>query len=66
MKKLDFLRWIGVSAAGCLMGLGAYADGAPVRAVDSVAMTVGNLDVSRAFYEKVLKFEFVVRDRSQR
>ena len=59
MKKLEFLRWIGVSAAGCLMGVGAYADGAPVRAVDSVAMTVGNLDVSRAFYESVLKFQFL-------
>ena len=59
MKKLDFLRWIGVSTAGCLMGVGAYADGAPVRAVDSVAMTVGNLDVSRAFYESVLKFQFL-------
>ena len=59
MKKLEFLRWIGVSAAGCLMGVGAYADGAPVRAVDSVAMTVGNLDVSRAFYENVLKFQFL-------
>src|SRR6267154_3934706 len=59
MKKHEFLRWIGVCTAGCLMGLGAYADGSPVRTVDSVAMTVGNLDVSRAFYERVLKFEFV-------
>src|SRR5437667_5169274 len=59
MKKLEFLRWIGVSIAGCLMGLGAYADGPPVGTVDSVAMTVANLDMSRAFYEKVLKFEFV-------
>jgi len=59
MKKLEFLRWIGVSAAGCLAGLGAHAAGSPVSAVDSVAMTVGDLDASRAFYEKVLKFEFV-------
>ncbi len=59
MKKLEFLRWIGVSAAACLAGLGAHAAGSPVSAVDSVAMTVGNLDASRAFYEKVLKFEFV-------
>src|SRR5258707_1391879 len=59
MKQFKFLRWIGVSAAGCLMGFGAYADGAPVRTVESVAMTVADLDASRAFYEKVLKFEFV-------
>jgi len=59
MQQLKFLRWIGVSIAACLMGFGAYADSAPVRAVESVAMTVGNLDTSRAFYEKVLKFEFV-------
>ncbi len=60
MKNLEFLRWIGVSAAGCLVSLGACAaGGTPVNAVDSVAMTVGNLDVSRTFYEKVLNFEFV-------
>ena len=59
MKPFKFLRWIGVSIAGCLTGFGAFADSGPVRTVDSVAMTVGNLDVSRAFYENVLKFKFV-------
>ncbi len=59
MKQLKILRWLGVSTAACLMGIGAYADGAPAPTVDSVAMTVSNLDASRAFYEKVLKFEFV-------
>jgi len=52
MKQFKFLRSIGVSTAGCLLSFGAYADGVPVRAVESVAMTVGNLDASRAFYEK--------------
>src|SRR5438270_192962 len=59
MKQLKFLHWIGVSTAACLMGFGAYAGGAPVQAVESVAMTVGNLDTSMAFYEQVLKFQFV-------
>jgi catechol 2,3-dioxygenase-like lactoylglutathione lyase family enzyme len=60
MKNREFLRWIGVSAAGCLVSLGACAAGGTgVSAVDSVAMTVANSDVSRAFYEKVLNFEFV-------
>ena len=59
MKLLAFLRPVGISTACCLIAFGAHADGAPVRAVDSVAMTVSNLNASRAFYEKVLKFEFV-------
>jgi catechol 2,3-dioxygenase-like lactoylglutathione lyase family enzyme len=59
MKKIALLRGIGASAAGCLLGLGAAAADSPVRAVDSVAMTVTNMDTSRAFYEKVLNFAFV-------
>jgi catechol 2,3-dioxygenase-like lactoylglutathione lyase family enzyme len=59
MKQSTFLRWIGACTAACLMGIGAYAAGGPVRAVESVAMTVGNLDASRAFYEDVLNFKFV-------
>jgi catechol 2,3-dioxygenase-like lactoylglutathione lyase family enzyme len=59
MQKLAFPRWIGRFAVGYLVSLGAYAAGPPVQAVDSVAMTVGNMDASRAFYETVLNFEFV-------
>ncbi len=59
MKQFKFLGWFGVSTACCLMGFSACANGAPVRTVESVAMTVSNLDASRTFYEKVLKFEFV-------
>ena len=59
MKILELLRGIGVTVAACLVGVGTTAAASPVRGVDSVALTVDNLDASRAFYEKVLNFEFV-------
>jgi catechol 2,3-dioxygenase-like lactoylglutathione lyase family enzyme len=31
----------------------------PARAIDSIAMTVSDVDVSRAFFERVLDFQFV-------
>lgn len=44
---------------GCLIGLASHAADSPVRAIDSVAMTVSDLDTSRAFYEHTLNFAFV-------
>jgi catechol 2,3-dioxygenase-like lactoylglutathione lyase family enzyme len=58
---------ITIRAAGLLVTLPmawlfdvpAWAVEPPVRGVDSVAMTVANIDASRAFFERVLDFEFV-------
>src|SRR5271155_1103047 len=44
---------------GCLICLATHAGGSPIRALDSVAMTVSDVDASRAFYEQVLNFAFV-------
>jgi catechol 2,3-dioxygenase-like lactoylglutathione lyase family enzyme len=44
---------------GCLMGISAGAAEAPTHSIDSVAMTVSDVDISREFFERVLDFEFV-------
>jgi catechol 2,3-dioxygenase-like lactoylglutathione lyase family enzyme len=46
-------------AAACAIGASAEAAAPVVHALESVAMTVGDADVSRDFFEKVLNFELV-------
>jgi catechol 2,3-dioxygenase-like lactoylglutathione lyase family enzyme len=42
-----------------LIDVPVWAVEAPVLGIDSVAMTVADIDASRAFFERVLDFEFV-------
>src|SRR5271170_4213097 len=44
---------------GCLICTATHAGDSPVQSLDSVAMTVGELEMSRTFYEQVLNFTFV-------
>ena len=57
--NLPFARWMSAPFIGCLICFATHAADSPVRAVDSVAMTVSDLDTSRAFYERTLNFAFV-------
>ena len=56
------MRLTGFVIAGfmaCAIVTAGHASDAPVHAVDSVAMTVGDAEVSRAFFEQVLDFRLV-------
>jgi len=52
-EKLLFLAWLVVLA----LALVARADAQAVRSIDSVGVTVGDMERSLAFYTKVLPFE---------
>ena len=57
--NVHLARWMYTLVIGCLICLATHAADSAVRALDSVAMTVSDVDASRAFYEQVLNFAFV-------
>lgn len=57
--KIPVSPWMSAAVLGWLICITARAAEAPVYAIDSVAMTVSDIDVSRAFFEHVLDFAFV-------
>jgi catechol 2,3-dioxygenase-like lactoylglutathione lyase family enzyme len=57
--KIGAAQWMITVTMSYLICAAAGAAEAPVRAIDSVAMTVRDIDISREFFERVLDFEFI-------